>query len=244
MRNLLPPLLLAAAVSGCAGYAIDYVKPKNSLVAGELARYGFEAGQAQCMNAGLSESLSVWQLRQLQLAASSLKQGYAAPPRLTPADLVWVATTVESPKVGVEVARVARECGIAASRQVSAPPRVAAPALPVTPPAAPAASAAAWINLGAAPTGQAISVDASSLSGSGDSRSGWFRLTNPDGGRGNTAYLLRVDCAARTINSMAIRKYDAAGAVTDSRDFGSAGEGAVPIESGTVMEIAYLAMCT
>jgi hypothetical protein len=245
MRTVLPLLALATALSGCAGYALDYTKPKASLIAPELARYGLDQRQAECVGGKLTESLSVWQLRQLQLAASALKQGYVAPPRVTPADLIWVATTVESPKVGVEMKRAAGECGLSTTTPAAAPPRVAAPSLPTVSPAAPAANtAAAWVNLGAASTGQAIAIDASSLSGSGGTRSGWFRLTNPGEVRGNVSYLLRVDCAARTINSMAIRRFDASGAVTENRDFGANGEGAAAIERGTVMEIAYLALCT
>lgn len=242
MRTLLPALLLSAALSGCAGYALDYTKPKTSLIEAELSRYGLNETDAKCVGGKLAEGLSVWELRQLQLAASSVKRGSSA--ALAPADLLWVSRAVESPRVGVEVARVTRECGVGTSGPVTAQ-RTAAPSLPTASPAAPAATAAtAWINLGAAPTGQTISVDASSLSGSGTMRSGWFRLANPGQGRGNVAYLLRVDCSARTINSMAIRKFDGAGAVTESRDFGPGGEGMAKIESGTVMEIAYLALCT
>ena len=53
----------------------------------------------------------------------------------------------------------------------------------------------------------------------------------------------RIDCAGRTINPMAIRKHDAAGAVTEQRDYGPGGEGALPIEAGTVMEVAHRAIC-
>jgi hypothetical protein len=115
------------------------------------------------------------------------------------------------------------------------------------PPAAPAARTAAptWVNLGAAPTGQSIAVDASSLSEDGSYRSGWFRLTNPGAtARSASSYLLRVDCSARTINSMGVRKYGPNGAITEERDFGPGGEGAAAVESGTVMQIAYLALCT
>jgi hypothetical protein len=31
---------------------------------------------------------------------------------------------------------------------------------------------------------------------------------------------------------------------TEQKDHGAAGEGALPVEGGTVMEIAYLALCT
>jgi hypothetical protein len=127
------------------------------------------------------------------------------------------------------------------------PAPVAAPAAAAAP-SAPAPAAAAnisWINLGAAASGQMISVDATSLKEDGSHRSGWFRLTNPgQAARSSNAYLLRVDCTARTINSMALRKHGPSGAVTEQRDFGPGGEGAAQVEGGTVMEIAYLALCT
>ncbi|MDP8912916.1 MAG: hypothetical protein M3N39_05015, partial [Pseudomonadota bacterium] len=116
-----------------------------------------------------------------------------------------------------------------------------------SPPTAPAARPAAttWVNLGAAPTGQSIAVDASSLIEEGSYRSGWFRLTNPGAAaRSASSFLLRVDCTARTINSMAVRKYGSNGAITEERGFGPDGEGAAAIEEGTVMQIAYLALCT
>jgi hypothetical protein len=77
------------------------------------------------------------------------------------------------------------------------------------------------------------------------SRKGWFRLTNP-GATGPTGlvYLLRIDCAAKTLHPVAQRKQDAAGAISDQRDYGPDEDGPLPIENGTVMEIAYLALCT
>ena len=43
---------------------------------------------------------------------------------------------------------------------------------------------------------------------------------------------------------MGLRKYDDAGAIQENRDLGPAGEGPLQVESGTVMEIAYLSLCT
>jgi hypothetical protein len=43
---------------------------------------------------------------------------------------------------------------------------------------------------------------------------------------------------------MAFRRHGAAGEVTEERDYRPNGEGATPIAGGTVMEIAYLALCT
>jgi hypothetical protein len=242
----LPPLGLLA---GCAGYALDYTKPKTSILAPELSRYGLDATQSRCVGDRLSASLSVWQLRQLQLSAASLTKGFSDPNRLTASDLLWVAKNVKDAKVGTETASAAEACGLGAAATVAGAPTPGTPAQApavASPPVASAKPAAAtWVNLGAAATGQSIAVDASSLSEEGSYRSGWFRLTDPGAAaRSASSYLLRVDCAARTINSMSVRKYDPAGTVAEQRDFGLNGEGAAAVESGTVMQIAYLALCT
>lgn len=238
-----------ALLAGCAGYAIDYTKPKTSILGAELTRYGLDARAAQCVGDRLSAALSVWQLRQLQLSAAALTRGYSDPNRLTAGDLLWVAKNAKEAKVGAETASAAEACGLGATATTAAAslPQAAPSAPAAAPPAAPPArpATATWVNLGAAATGQSIAVDASSLAEEGSYRSGWFRLTNPGStARGASAYRLRVDCAARTINSMAVRKYGANGAVAEERDFGRDGEGAAAVESGTVMQIAYLALCT
>jgi hypothetical protein len=248
----LPPLALLA---GCAGYAIDYTKPKTSILGPELTRFGLDAGQTQCVGDRLATSLSVWQLRQLQLSAAALTRGYSDPNRLMASDLIWVAKNVKDAKVGVETVAAAEACGLrAAAAAAAVPPSGAEPqakaaeaAPTASPPTAPGARPAAstWVNLGAAATGQSIAVDASSLSEEGRYRSGWFRLTNPGAtARSASSYLLKVDCTARTINSMAVRKYGPSGAITEERAFGPGGEGAAAVEPGTVMQIAYLALCT
>ncbi len=248
MRSILIASLAVSLLGGCSGYAIDYTKPKASLLGTELTRYGMNAAQSQCVGSRLSATLSVWQLRQLQLRAATLQSGFADPPRLTPPDLLWIAKNVKDPRVAAELGAAAEACGIATSMAAAkAPPPAPAPqqATGAAPAPAAAPASATWVNLGAAPTGQTIAVDAASLAEEGSYRRGWFRLGSPgESARSATNYLLRVDCAARTINSMAIRKHGANGAVTDTRDFGPNGEGAAPVEGGTVMEIAYLALCT
>ena len=251
MRVLLLALAPACLLGGCAGYAIDYVKPKTSILAPELARYGMDARQSQCVGERLTGTLSVWQLRQLARSAGAVKQGYATPGRLAPPDLLWVARHVADAKVGTETQRAFAACGIglaaagasAGGQAVAAPPQ---PSAAAPPPAAGAPAAkASWVNLGAAPTGQAIAVDAASMAEGPSYRQAWFRLTNPaEATPVRTSYLLRIDCAKRTINSMAIRKHGPTGAVAEERDHGPGGEGAIPVEAGTVMEIAYLALCT
>ena len=268
MRALVP-LLPLALLGGCAGYAIDYVKPKRAIIGTELTRYGLDAAQSACVIERVGETLNPWQLRQLQQAASGVKRGYSDPERLQMSDLLWVSRHVDDPKVALELGTAANACGLGAANVATAAiPAAAAPvgtgiAAPapsdapvVTLPDAPAGPVAAsprtivspgaWVNLGAASTGQAIAIDALSLDRTAAPQpQAWFRVTNPgDAGPSNSSYLLRIDCAARTINPMAIRKHDAAGAVTEQRDYGPGGEGALPIEAGTVMEVAYRAICT
>ena len=90
-----------------------------------------------------------------------------------------------------------------------------------------------------------LAVDASSLEQDVASRKAWFRLTNPGEAQPlANAYLLRIDCAHRTIEALARRRQDAAGAVSDFHEYGAGSEGPMPVEGGTVMEIAFLAMCT
>jgi hypothetical protein len=245
MRSLLSVLLASGLVGGCAGYAIDYVRPKTSLIAPELARYGIEGSHAQCLSDRLSAGLSVWQLRQLARSAGAVKQG-ATGGRLGFSDLLWVARHVGDPKIAPEVERAGAGCAINKTAAAAAPARTVerAPPQPAAPSAETPATAPAWVNLGAAPTGQSIAVDASSMAQGPSYRQAWFRITNPGDGRPTrTTYLLRIDCAARTINQMAIRRPGATGA-EEQRDYGPSGEGAVPVEGGTIMEIAYLALCT
>ncbi|MDP8995343.1 MAG: hypothetical protein M3N07_10295, partial [Pseudomonadota bacterium] len=102
-----------------------------------------------------------------------------------------------------------------------------------------------WLNLGSAASGQSIAVDAATIVEEGSTRQAWFRLTNPgESGPSNRSYLLRIDCAARTLNSMAFRRHGPDGEVLEENDYGPGGEGVSPIAGGTVMEIAYLALCT
>jgi hypothetical protein len=249
---------------------MDYVKPKSAIVGSEFARYGLDAAQSACLIERVGQTLNPWQLRQLQKAASGVTRGYSDPNRLQMSDLLWVSRHVGDPKVALELGVAANACGLGAANIASA--RIPATAAPVgtgiaapaatnapvvTLPAAPSGPtaaappvvttpASAWINLGAASTGQAIAVDAGSVDRSNAPQpQAWFRVTNPgQTGPSNAAYLLRVDCAARTINPMAIRKYNTAGAVTEQREYGLNGEGALAVEAGTVMEVAYRAMCT
>lgn len=126
---------------------------------------------------------------------------------------------------------------------------------PPTPGTAPAATAQlpppemfgapAWLNLGAAGTGQAISVDGSSIEREAGARTAWFRMNDRDGGNASlTAFRLRIDCGARTIEPVARRRTDATGAELENEVYPPGRERPEPIEGGTVTEIAYLSLCT
>jgi hypothetical protein len=163
-----------------------------------------------------------------------------------------VSTFIDDREIPNAISRAAASCNILSNPQIAAaqagPAATVATAAAGTTaavPSAPASARSAWLNLGAAPTGQAIAIDAASVQDASSHRQAWFRITNPgDKGPSGSAYLLRVDCAGRTINPMALRKHGADGAVAQERNYGENGEGALKVEGGTVMEIAYLALCT
>ena len=149
--------------------------------------------------------------------------------------------------------RAAAACGAATT--IAAAPEAAGPVPGVTilgpgqlpppdgqVPAAAGTRGPSWLNLGAAGSGQSIAIDATSIEQDGEQRSAWFRMTDPGAATpsGDT-YLLDIDCAGRTINAKARERRDAAGAVTDRVDYP---DSPLPVEGGTVMEIAWLSMCT
>jgi hypothetical protein len=249
--RLLFALSTLCLAAGCAGYAIDYSKSKTSIISPELARYGMDAKQSQCVSDRLGGTLSVWQLRQLQMRAASVTKGFSDPGRLTAGDLLYVSRYVEDSKVAPELARAVEGCGVTGSQLAASGSNLSAaavkPAAPVVAPSGTGGGSSTapvtWINLGSAPTGQSIAVDATSLRQEGAFRSGWFRLAKA-GERNANSYLLRVDCAAQTINSMELRKHGANGEVTEQRSYGPNGEGAVPARDGTVLEIAFLSLCS
>ena len=238
-------LLTPGLLGGCAGYAADYWKPKNSLIAAQLPRYGITAEQSKCVGERLTKNLNVWQLRQLADIARRLEPKSGNP--LSPRDLSYVAGLVQDPKVGTEVKATLDTCGATSA----APATVPGPAIPVQsgtnpglePGAAPP-QALRWVDLGAADTGQRIAIDITSVVMTADKREGWFRLSNP----GETApsldaYRLRVDCPGRSITPTAARKYDAEGKVAQHEDYTAAWQQPLAIEAGTVMEIAWKRLC-
>lgn len=240
-------LLSCALLGGCAGYAADYWKPKGNLIAPHLARYGLTGEQGQCVETQLTKSLSVWQLRQLGDFAARLQTGGNNPATLTAREFVNVAGLVEDPKVAPETRKALESCQVTPPivRVTAAPPRpqeqTTGAAQPV--PAAPAGPTPLWVNLGAARTGQGIAVDAASVTRGPSWRQAWFRLLNTDQGNvGDIGYLLRIDCSAKNIMAYSGRKYAPDGTLAEQKDYPSP-EGPMGVEPGTVIEVAYHALC-
>ena len=247
MRAKLPVLLpLLALAGGCAGHASDYWKPKASLIAEQLPRYGLTGGAGECMTRELAERLTVRQLADLSDRAARAVAGGPNPAALGPRELGYVAGLLKNPEVGAETGRALEACGLTGAAAAAAPePSSPSPAPSAASSAAATAGAAPlWLNLGIAATGQAIAIDATSVATGPDSRQGWFRLSNPgEATAGDIGYLLRVDCAGQSITALAGRKYSPAGALVEQRDYPQP-EGPLAIEAGTVMEIAFRALCT
>ena len=258
MRPL--PLALLTLLGGCAGNVADYVGPRSGIVAPQLIRYGLDLPQTRCVGERLGIALSPLQLRLFARAAASVKQSWFDPSRLTMRDLLHVAGAMGEPKVRLALAAANQACGVPETIAVHAdtparPPVAPPPEAGTVPPAAstdaprlvPTAPprVAAWLNLGSAPTGQSIAIDAATIEQEASTRTAWFRLTNPGGAPpSGIAYRLRIDCAARTIRSLAQRRWDADGAADEYREYGPPENNVLPVEGGTVMEIGWLALCT
>jgi hypothetical protein len=235
MRLLPPALLPALLLAGCAGQVRDFIGPRATIVSPQLLRYGLDLEQSRCVAQRLATMLTPRQLRQFARAAGALRQGYYDPSRMTLRDLVWVARTIDDREIHFHLQRANQACGVGI-------PTAAAPPPPTAPAAEPAPRPPTWLNLGAAGSGQSIAIDAATLEQEGAVRTAWFRLTDPGAAAvASNTYLLRIDCAHRTINPRALRRHDAAGAVTGQVDYP---ENPLPVEAGTVMEIAWLSLCT
>jgi hypothetical protein len=251
---LWPALLLAA----CNGQVRDFIGERGSLTEVQLLRFGLPPEQARCVSQRLATLLLPRQLRALVQRAAATREGYYAPPGLTPRDLMWVARTIDDREIVYHLERADRACGAllgSAPAQAQAAPgapqrledgsiaTVIGPGeLPPPDGAAAAPHVPVWLNLGAAGSGQSIAIDSATVVRAGAQRSAWFRLTDPGATvPGPDTFLLDVDCTARTINAKARRRTDAAGAQTDYRDYP---DNPLAVEGGTVMEIAWLSLCT
>ena len=223
---------------GCAGNVADYVGSRAGIISPQLIRFGMTLEQSRCVGDRMGKSVSPLWLRRLTRAASAMRRG-ATPGVLTVDDLVQVSGTLTNAKVKDELVAANDACGV-----------TAAPALAITDPTTGTGATAAddsgarmpaWLNLGAAPSGHSIAIDASTIQQDSSTRTAWFRLTEPGSAiPGQITYHLRIDCGARTIAEKARRKPDGTGATAEV----PGDDKPVPMERGTVMEIAYLALCT
>ncbi len=230
----LSPLFLLPLAAGCAGNLADYVGDRGSIVSPQLIRYGFDLAQTRCVGERLGAALTPLQLRLLVRSATVVRSGYFEPGRLTPRDFDHVAAAMSDPRVRPALGAAIGACGMADALR---PPPEPVASLAVPPP-----RLSTWLNLGTAGSGQSIAVDAATIDQQGTTRSAWFRLTDPGAtGPSNDVYLLLIDCAARTINAKSRERRDAGGAVSDHVDYR---DNPLPVEGGTVMEIAFLSMCT
>ncbi len=243
MRSFIIIGLAAASLAGCAGNVADYIGPRAPIITPELVRFGFDETQTQCVGLRLGSALSPLQLRKFARQASAVNQSFfGAGATLAPRDLLYVASHNQDTEVPAALNEAFEACSVALAPAAGASADATAPAAV---PAAEAPQGPTWLNLGSATSGQAIAVDASSLQQEGPLRTAWFRLTNP-GATASTGltYLLQIDCSARTISPQADRRQDESGNVTEERQYEAAERGPLPIEGGTVMEIAFLSLCT
>ena len=253
--KLLPVLIAPVLLAGCAtGYASDWFRDEPGIIRPQLLRYGLDVAQSQCVSAALGGSLSKVEVRRLQEVAASVRPANES--QLNIGNLQAIAGSAGGEARSALDAAIG-SCNVqlaAAVPVTTAAPESATATAPVTmsgnipvdtTPASPPAATATWLNLGSAESGQSIGIDARSIVQEGATRIAWFRMTDPDSGATtNNMYRLRIDCQARTIQPLALRQTDAAGAEISFRQYTPAEAVAGPAEAGTVLEIAFLSMCT
>lgn len=235
-RSELILALVAVSLSGCAGHVADYVGPRDGIVAPQIERFGLNLRQTQCVANRLTQTLTPRQLRYLNRQLRDVRRGFYDPDRLTVRDLLRSASAMADNAIGLAMVRATATCD--ASPDAIAASEVARfmAAMPPAPPRQPA-----WLSLGSAPSGQAIAINGATLEQQGTTRTAWFRLIDPSPAPPNpNIYRLRIDCAARTINSLARRRIERDGRESEFREYP---DNPLPIEGGTVMEIAFLSLC-
>ena len=242
---LLPLLLLAGCV---VGELRDFVGPVSHTTTPQLLRFGLDLPQARCVGDKLGERLRPRQLRMFARAASGVHDGWFEPGRITLRDLAYLAAHDPDAAFAPAFDRAVNLCHIAMPQAVAAAGEPSVTILgpgelppPSGAPASAAPHAATWLNLGAAGSGQSIAVNAATIEQQGSRRTAWFRLTDPGAAPSLDTFLLRIDCAHRTINARAREHHDAAGAVAQHVDYP---DNPLTVEGGTVMEIAWLSLCT
>jgi hypothetical protein len=243
MSPRIPFAVALALLAGCAGQVRDFVGPVSNVTSPQFIRYGLNVADARCMGERLGDSLTPRQLRMFARTAGSVHQDGENAARLTLRDLARVADAMGDPAVPPALARADAACGVtAAESRARALQQAEELARAQAQAAASAPRPSTWLNLGAAGSGQSIAVDASTLVQEGNGRTAWFRMTNPGAAApAPDTYLLAIDCARRTINARARERRAADGSVAERVDYP---DNPLAVEGGTVMEIAFLSMCT
>ena len=243
---LLPAFLLAA----CVGQLRDFVGPVSNTTSPQLLRFGLDLAQARCVGTKLGDRLRPRQLRMFARAMSGIHDGWFEPGRLTLRDLAYLAAHSPDAAFAPALDYAITQCNLTmpaalpvgipgatiTGLTVLPPPSGAVPSAPTAAPRAPT-----WLNLGAAGSGQSIAINAATIEEQGSQRTAWFRLTDPGAPVSPDIFLLQIDCGHRTINARARERRDAAGAVTQHVDYP---DNPLAVEGGTVMEIAWLSLCT
>lgn len=233
-RSLSPAA--AVLLAGCAGHVADYVGPRDGIVVPHIERFGLNLRQTQCVANRLTQTLTPRQLRYLNRQLRDVRRGYYDPDRLTVRDLLRATSGMADNAIGLAMVRATASCDASPDQIAAGEVARFMAAMPPTPARQPA-----WLSLGSAPSGQAIALDAATIEQQGTTRTAWFRLIDPPPAPGNpNIYRLRIDCAARTINSLARRRLEADGRASEFREYP---DNPLPIEGGTVMEIAFLSLC-
>ena len=103
--RLFLPFAATAALSACA--------TPSDRISDALVGYGINPREAQCVGDRLEKRLSLSQLQELAGLARSYRENDPEPRRLNINDLLRVAAQVKDPRVPIEVAKAAGNCGLA-----------------------------------------------------------------------------------------------------------------------------------
>ena len=107
MRLLLVGIV-ALTTGACATVAAERI-------ADTLTGYGIERAKAECVGDRLGRELSMSQLQELGRVARAYRENDPNPNRLTLNDLIRVSSQVRDPRVPIEVAKAAGNCGLVPS---------------------------------------------------------------------------------------------------------------------------------
>jgi hypothetical protein len=259
-RNLLLLALLCAPLGACAtGYAADWFRDRPEIINPQLLRYGLDLEQSRCVSERLGRRLTRSQVGLLQQRAAAVQPAGSNAAPLTLTNLRAIASGMKDRVVRLELDASVAACNVPATPTLAATAAPSGPSavarsgsVPLTSGGVPvdmtprsATLPTTWLNLGSAESGQAIAIDAASIQQEGAGRTAWFRMTDPESGAPTTNnYRLRIDCQAKTVQPLALRQTNAAGAQVSLREYTPEEAKAGPAESGTVLEIAYLSLCT